>query len=200
MVLWKDLQSDQVTPPNRRGKGQGYFRYYRPDGTFKAIVAVEGKLISNGGDLPITGLPNGFQKDRSIEAVQWKDKLFIATGTELVEYDGMEAKVVEPYKPKPLEALYIGTNGLADFPDNYLEDGEGLLAINGVIPSMRYGAANQPTTFTTFITKDPAEVVEYKYEYGKKEWATGTGTENLLIGKDWSSSKTWTFTPKEPGN
>jgi hypothetical protein len=198
MVLWKDLQQKQVTPPNRRGKGQGYFRYYRPDGSFKALVAVEGKLIVNGGDLPITGLPNGFQKDRMIEAVQWKDKLFIATGTELVEYDGTTAKVAEPYKPKPLEALYVGTNGLADFPDNYLEDAEGNLAINGVIPSLRYGVANQPTTFTTFITKQPSEVVEYKYEYGKKSWSAGTGTENLLLGKDWSSSKTWDFVPREP--
>ncbi|MFE3973191.1 MULTISPECIES: hypothetical protein [unclassified Peribacillus] len=201
MVLWKDLQQQQVTPPNRRGKGQGYFRYYRPDGSFKAIVAVDGKLMLDGGDLPITGLPEGFQEERMIEAVQWKDKLFIATGTELVEYDGTLAKVVEPYRPKPLEALEIGTNGLMDFPDNYLDDGEGdLLSIMGVMPDKRIGIPNQPTTFSTFISKVAGTNIEYKYEYGMKRWAAGTGAENLLLGKDWSDSKTWMFTPSQSGD
>ena len=198
MVLWKDLQQKQVTPSNRRGHGQGYFRYYRPDGTFKALVAVEGKLIVDGGDLPITGLADGFQKDRTIEAVQWKDKLFIATGTELVEYDGTAAKVVEPYKPQPLEALYVGTNGLADFPDNYLTDGEGPLAINGVIPDKRFGVSGKPTLFTVFVTKPSDVTLEYKYEYGKRAWANTTGgTDNLLLGQDWTDSKTWSFTPQD---
>lgn len=201
MVKWKDLQQQQVTPENRRGKGQGYFRYYRSDGSFKAIVAVNGKLIVDGGDLAITGLPDGFQDERQIEAVQWKDKLFIATGTQLVEYDGTNAKVVEPYKPRPLEVLEIGTNGLMDFPDNYIEDGEGdVLSIMGVIPDKRVGIANQPTTFSTFISKVAGTGIEYKYEYGMKHWSLTTGAENLLVGKDWSDSKTWEFTPTQAGD
>lgn len=202
MAKWGDLIEKQVTPPNRRGKGQGYFRYYRPDGTFKAIVAVDGRLIADGGDLAITGLPDGFQRDRVIEAVQWKNILFIATGTELVEYDGTTAKVVEAYKPNPLEALYVGTNGLADFPDQYLDDGEGAnLAINGVIPDKRYGIVNQPTTFKAYITSeegvDAATAYEYKWQYGIKSWTTNAGIESLELGKDWSSDKEWTFTPNK---
>lgn len=204
MTKWGDLLQTQVTPPNRRGKGQGYFRYYRPDGTFKAIVAVNGRLIADGGDLTIEGLPDGFQTDHIIEAVQWKNILFIATGTELVEFDGTTAKVVEPYKPNPLEALYVGTNGLADFPDQYLEDGVGAnLAVNGVIPDKRYGAVQQPTLFKAYITSeegvDPATAYEYKWEYGLKAWSTNAGKESLLMGKDWSSNKEWEFKPSESG-
>ena len=202
MAKWKDLQMLQITPTERRGMGQGYFRYYRSDGSFKALVAVDGKLLVDGGDLPITGLPDGFQKTRPIEAVQWKDKLFIATGTELVEYDGTEAKVVEPYKPNPLEALYVGTNGLMDFPDNYLTNGTGnTLQINGVIPDKRYGIANKPTVFSVFTTKPEGMVLEYKYEYGKKDWAfANEGKDNLVVGKDWSTDSTWSFTPSSEAN
>ncbi|MGG4267437.1 hypothetical protein [Peribacillus simplex] len=200
MAVWGDLKRSQVTPANRTGKGQGYFRYYRPDGSFKSIVAVNGKLILDGGDLAIKGLPDGFQNERMIEAVQWKNRLFIATGTKLVEYDGTIAKVVEPYKPKPLEALYIGLNGLSDFPDNFMEDGESAnLQINGVVPNLQKGVVGQKTTFNTFISK-PVEInqVEYKYEYGKRSWSTNSGDiSNLKLGKDWSDSKTWGFTPTD---
>lgn len=195
MATWGSLKKFDSIPENRYGFGQGYFRFYRADGTYEAIVAVGGRLIREGGDLPIEGLPDGFQKTRQVEAVQWKDRLFIATGTKLVEYDGLTAKVVEEYKPKPLEAIYIGLNGLAEFPDDFMDDGiNNFLRIDGLIPSLRKGVAQTSTTFSTFISKPGTEEIEYKYEYRMAE------RESFVLGKDWSASKTWDFTPKEIGD
>lgn len=194
MALWSSLELGQVTPPNRRGNGQGYFRYYRPDGTFDSFVAVNGKLLRNGGDLPITGLPSGFQTNRMIEAVQYRDKLYIATGTKLVVYDGTTASVVTPHTPDPMEALYVGLNALADDPDNFIGDGTGtLLQVNGITVDKRKGILNQESTFTAFITK-PAEMnVEYFWQYKRSDADTFLPTTEA-----WSSTaKTFKFKPEE---
>lgn len=192
MALWGDLEQDQVTPMNRRGRGQGYFRYYNPDGTFHAIVAVDGKLLRNGGDLPITGLPNGFQKDRMIEAVQYGNKLYIATGSGLVQYDGVTAQVVTPYTPNPLEALYIGTNGLAPNPDQFIQDGTATdLQINGVTVNLRKGIVNTESTFTAYSSYPNGSTIEYKFEYKLKSLDT------YVLGQDWSTTKTWKFKPNK---
>ena len=196
-MLWGALQRNESIPEARKGKGQGYFRYWNSFGKFETIVAVGGRLLRDGGDLPITGLPDGFQKERMVEAVQWKDRMFIATGTKLVEYDGTTAKVVEAYKPKPLEALYVGTNGLAEFPDTWMEFGEhDNLRVDGVFPSLRKGVSGQATTFTAFISRpDPTKILEYKWEYKL------ANRETLIVGKDWTEgANKWTFTPNEIGN
>ena len=188
--MWGELVQGQLTPDNRRGKGQGYFRYYNKDGTFHSIVAVNGRLLRNGGDLPIEGLEDGFQKTRMIEAVQYLDKLYIATGTKLVVYDGREAKVVEPHRPQPLEALYVGTNALADFPDQYLDDGvEEELSIAGVTVDKRKGVVNEESTFTAYINKPEDMTVKYKFQY-KLAIA-----DTFIDGTDWQSEKTWKFIP-----
>lgn len=196
MATWGSLKKDAAIPENRYGLGQGYFRYYKENNGYETIVAVGGRLVRDGGDLSIEGLPNGFQKDRMIEAVQWQDKMFFATGTKLVEYDGMTAKVMEAYKPLPLEALYAGTNGLAEFPDNYMQDGtETFLRVDGVVPSLRLGIANTPTEFTAFISKPGAEIIQYKWEYKL------ANRETLLLGQEWSeTAKTWSFIPKDIGD
>lgn len=196
MATWASLKKDAAIPENRFGNGQGYFRYWKADGDYETIVAVGGKLIRDGGDLAIEGLTNGFQTTRMIEAVQWEDRMFIATGTKLVEYDGITAKVVEAYKPKPLEALYVGTNGLAEFPDNYMEDGvHDTLRVDGVVPSLRKGITNTPTEFTAFISKPGAEVIQYKWEYKLAK------RDTMLLGKDWTDdAKVWEFTPKDIGD
>ncbi|WP_203289853.1 hypothetical protein [Metabacillus sp. cB07] len=195
MATWGSLKKESAIPENLYGNGQGYFRYYNDNNQYHTIVAVNGKLLKDGGEIVIQGLESGFQTDRMIEAVQFKDKMFIATGTKLVEYDGTIAKVVEAYKPKPLEALYIGTNGLAENPDSYLEDGtEAFLRLEGVAPSLNKGIANTPTTFTAFVSKVNAlDVIEYKFEY------MGEGFDTFKPGKNWSTDKTWTFTPKTAG-
>src|SRR5690625_1638391 len=172
------------------GKGQGYFRFYKRDGSFHELYAIEGKLYTDSGELAIDGLPDGFQTERVIEASQLHDVLYIATGTKLVQYDGSSAKVVEPYTPDPLEALYIGTNGLADDPDNYLSDGVGgNLQIAGVTVDKRYGVVNSPSTFTVYLLKPSNMSVEYDFRFREK------GAEDWETGQDFSSSKTWAFTP-----
>jgi hypothetical protein len=176
------------------GKGQGYFRYYKDDGTFDEILAVAGKLYKGGLELPITNLVS-FQAIRPIEAIQFRDKLYLATGTKLVEYDGVEARVVVPYTPQPLEALYVGTNGLADNPDNYLQDGTAtFLAIAGVTVSKRYGVINTATEFNTYVNKPSGMIVEYRYLYRKE------GVETWTLGRDWSTDRAWNFTPNELGD
>lgn len=179
--------SRQLTAPVA-GVAQGYFRFFKTDGTFDEILAIGGKLYKNGVQLPITNLAS-FQTTRQIEAVQFRDKLYIATGTKLVEYDGTTAKVIVPYTPQPLEALYIGTNALADNPDSFITDGtSSLLRIDGITSNKRIGIANITTTFTAYVSK-PAGTVEYKWEYKK----LSSDTWSLL--KDFTADqKTMTFT------
>lgn len=196
MATWGSLKKNAAIPESLYGFGQGYFRYYKSDGTYESIVAAGGKLIRDGGVITITNLPDGFQTERMIEAVQWKDRLFIATGTKLVEYDGAEAKVVEDYKPTPFEYLYVGSNALAAFPDNFMQDGvHDNLRVEGLVPDLRKGYVGASTTFTAFISKPGAEVIEYKFEYRVKSDLT-----SLQLGQDWSTTKTWKFAPKEVGD
>jgi hypothetical protein len=176
------------------GLGQGYFRYFKADGTFDEILAINGKLYKGGLELAITGLTS-FQTTRQVEAVQHKDKLYIATGTKLVVYDGTSASVVTPYAPQPLEALYIGTNGLADNPDQYLSDGVAtFLRIEGVIPSSRYGVSNKSLDFTMYVSKPSTMNPEYRMEY-----RIAGSNDTWAIGRDWGTNKTITFTFKSVG-
>ena len=197
MATWGSLKRNESIPEALYGNGQGYFRYWNNSGKYETIIAVGGKLLRDGGFLSIEGLPEGFQTERMIEAVQWKDKMFIATGTKLVEYDGVTAKVIEPYKPKPLEALYVGTNGMAEFPDTWMEFGEhDNLRVDGVFPSLRKGVSGQTTKFTAFISRpNPDKDIEYKWEYKL------ANRDTLLLGKDWTvGANEWEFTPDELGN
>lgn len=176
---------------------QGYFRFYKTAYTFEEIIARDGQLEINGAVVPITGLVDGFQKDRFIEAVQYYDKMYFATGTKLVQYDGTEAKVVEPYAPQPLEALYIGTNALADNPNNFLSNGVGpTLQVAGVTFSSRYGVMNEPFTISAYHIQKAGVGVEYQFEYRYPFMEDGV----WHMGQDWSSSNKWTFTAVGEGD
>lgn len=171
------------------GKGQGYFRYYRQNGSFDELVAINGKLYVNGSEITIAGLPGGFQTDRKIEGAQLGDVLFIATGTKLVEYNG-SAKIVDPYMPQPLEALYVGLNALSDNPDNYITNGEStFLRIEGLKQSKRYGVVNSPTEFEVFISKPAGKTIEYKTSYQHESM------EAPALVKDWNTVSKVNFTP-----
>ena len=184
VTTWGELRFGQVTPSNRKAIGQGYFRYYRPDGSFEALVAVGGKLLLNGGDLTIEGLPDGFQKERMIEGVQYNNILYLATGTKLLQYDGTVCKIVDPYTPQPLEALYVGLNGLAEFPDQFITDGEGsILQVNGVTVDKRKGVLNEESTFKGYITKPPTMSVVYKWQVKRSE------ADTFIDQGEWVSDK-----------
>jgi hypothetical protein len=191
-----------ANPPS--GKGQGLFHYYRRDQAEPDIVmAVGGKLYlrkpneNTVTEITITGLESGFQSELPIEAVQYKDLLFIATGTKLVEYDGTTAKVVEPYKPTAMEAIYIGTNALADNPDGYIQDQEAPNLSVAIKPQKRSGVTNEICTMTAFVSK-PASItsVKYKWEYRK------VGDQTWVLGRDFTADaagKSWDFKPTSTG-
>jgi hypothetical protein len=179
------------------GKGQGYFRYYKNANEFEELEAINGQLYKNGAVLPIEGLASGFQTEKLIEAVQFQNKLWIATGTKLVEYDGTTAKVVEPYKPKPMDALYIGTNGLSENPDEFMEDGQALsMRIDGVTFSERYGIVNEDVTLTAYKSVPSDMSVEFQFEYRYPTMEEG----KWYMGQDWGSSNTWVFRTELEGD
>lgn len=184
-------------PSTKNGKAQGYFRFYKTAYDYEEIIAINGQLEIEGIVKVIEGLPTGFQTERPIEAVQYYDKMYFATGTKLIQYDGTKFSVVEPYKPQPLEALYIGTNGLADKPNEYLSDGIGsTLQLTGVIFSSRYGVMNEPFTLTAYHSKKAEDEVEYQFEYRYPFMEDG----KYHIGQDWSSSKTWSHVAEGEGD
>lgn len=194
------------------GVAQGMFQFYRtgqaiPD----SIVAIAGALyVMAAGttslvNIPITdgGTPWTFQATLPIEAVQYQGVLFVATGTKLVEVSYAAsvwtAKTVTPYTPTVMEAIYIGTNGLAANPNSYVQDGVSTsLQVNGIQPATRQGAINTDTVMTAYISK-PAGItsVDYQWEYKKSQDAAWT------IGRVWTTGtpgKTWTFNQPTAGN
>lgn len=196
-------------PEDATGKVQGYFRLYLENGVIHELRAVGGRLYGDEGHIPIEGLEDGFQAERQIEAVQYRKELYIATGSGLVMYDGETAKLVEPYKPDPLEALYVGTNGLAENPDQYLQDGEAsFLRLDGVTFSMRYGVINTPVTLSAYVSKPSEMTVEYRFMYKKeidmeddwkefRGWSTERSAEFV---PDDATSYQFKITAREKGN
>lgn len=182
---------------SQQGFAQGSFRYYHSANHFTEIEAVNGHFEIDGEVKVIENLEDGFQSERQIEGVQFGDKMYFATGTKLVEFDGEKFKVVEPYKPQPLEALYIGTNGLAPNPNDFMQDGVyEFLRIDGVTFSKRYGVVNEPVTLTAYVSKPHDVEVEFQFEWRYAFMEEGKWVE----GQAWSSKKTWDFTPDASGD
>lgn len=120
---------------------QGMFFFYRenePKPDF--IFAVNGRLYAKKhnsnivSQLTITGLKNPstgaatttFQTTRDIEAAQYYDQLYVATGYDLVKvtYNGTSfiAEAVTPYEPNSNELKFIGTNALLGYAMGDKED------------------------------------------------------------------------------
>lgn len=171
------------------GKGQGMFYFYRygqdmPD----IIVAVSGKLYNLATSQQIVIMngttPFTFQTDLPVEAVQYRDSLFVATGTKLVEvtYDAeFRAKVVEPYKPTVLEVINIGSNAIADSPSTWIQGKDGpTVMIEGITTSVPKGAVNAAVTFTAHVVKPSNVEVGYQFSYRK----TGTGPFGNTVSTD----------------
>lgn len=187
--------------PTPSGRGQGGFFYYKKgEAEPELLLAIGGKLYRRKGNtlehVPIVGLES-FQDQLPVSAVQYNDYLFIATGTKLVEYDGEQAKVVEPHMPTPQEAIFIGTNALADDPDAWIEDkvSDELQAL-GIQPSKNVATVNKEVKFTAFVSKPEGMIVLYKWDWKKSDdvqWTEGQGWTEGIAGK------TWTFTFDEEG-
>jgi hypothetical protein len=173
------------------GISQGLFLYADPVSS-QVIEAVGGKLykVSSGvyTNLPITGLATGFQTTRTIEAVQYRNKLYIATGSGLVTYDGTTAALLAAYQPTGHEALYTGTNGYALNPDTYLTDttNSSSNTILGLKTDQRYGVINKAVTFTAYVDKIVSDTLEYQFS---SKYMTDP---KYYVWQPWSSLKTYT--------
>jgi hypothetical protein len=179
--------NDPSTPIS--GLTQGKWRYANLAGGTD-IVAINGNLYSVVNNsytkIPITGLTNGFQTSREINAVQLRDKMYFATGSGIVVYDGSTASLTIAYAPNGLEALYIGTNGYSATPDTYLSDMTGAAdVILGVIPDQRYGVINQNVNFTCYIEQISGDSLEYLWEIKQILDA------DYIVSQTWSTSKQW---------
>lgn len=188
------------------GVAQGVFPFYRtgqpgPD----LIFAVSGNLyVMPNGLTTLTlisltdgGSPFTFQTTLPIEATLFQGSLFVATGTKLVEvaYNSgtgtWSGVTVTPYTPTVMEAIYIGTNGLATNPSQYIQDGvSASLQVVGIQPATRQGTVNTDTLMTAYISK-PAGMasVDYQWEYKKSSdsaWTVGKVWAALAAGKTWN--------------
>lgn len=165
-----------------------------PVGTFAATptVSYQYELAS----LPISGLSGGYQTTRPIESVQYNGTLYIATGTQLCQYDGTTMSVVTPYTPTPMEAIFTGLNGLASNPSNYISDTTQTSGINvtAIVPQYTTGGAvNQGNKFTAYVDYVSGDGIDYQWQYqtpGSTTWTTG-----LAFAGTAGTNKSWTFTP-----
>jgi hypothetical protein len=166
---WAQLMETALLPS---GTSQGYFRYYKSDGSYDEIVAISGQLYKNTVLLPITGLAS-FQATKQIEAVQYGGTIYFATGTKVVQYDGTTCKVVDAYLPTTQEMTVIGANALATDPEAHLQDTIGLVpAIDYVYPTKPSGVVNTAITVKIFYTKISGESYESSVQIQKASATT----------------------------
>jgi hypothetical protein len=159
------------------GTPQGYFRYYKVDGTYDEIFAISGKFYINSSTTPVSGI--SFQATKPIEAVQFGLTSYFATGTKLMQYDGTTLKEVVPYTPTTLEMLYVGTNALFDDPTGHLTDTTGLVAsIDQAIPN----GTGKAITVQVFCTVISGETYQFSIQYKKS-----TDTKEFLSPTAWGN-------------
>jgi hypothetical protein len=204
-------------------KAQGVFQYRQRTGSTLVtyfVAAIDGRLyIKDTGVQAWTEVivyeedgttPTTFQATRDIDAAQYGDKLYIATGSFLCELHwtgtAWSAKKVTPYQPTVMEALYIGTNALADEPNLYIQDGTpGQLNVTGIQitdpdtdNTLISGAVNKNLDLTAFITKAASgDTIEYQWEVKKSSETTWPGTPAQAFD---ATKKTWTYMPTEATN
>jgi hypothetical protein len=148
------------------GTPQGYFRYYKADGTYDEIFAISGQFYINNSTTPVSGV--SFQATKPIEAVQFGLTTFIATGTKLMQYDGTTLKNVDPYTPTTMEMTYIGTNGLFDDPTAHLTDTVGLVAsIDQVVPLYSDPTSSKFVLVQVYCTEVTGELYEFSVQCKK---------------------------------
>jgi hypothetical protein len=206
-TTFENVDLDGINPRLRSGRirlgtagtsgfAQGMFFFYQINAIAPhIIVAAFGRLYrivaGNSIEIPITDGTNPFtfQTDRTVEAVQYRETLYIATGTKLVELwidtdDTFKARTITPYTPTVMEAIYIGTNAMADNPSGYIQDGTAsVLALTGIQPDRQKSAINLPVEFTAFIDKrvSYSGTHDFKWEYKK------TAETDFKLISDWQA-------------
>jgi hypothetical protein len=171
---------------------QGLFTFVNNAETV-LIVAIGGKLYyarptstSYGSwtQIPITdGGVSGFtfQETDCIEAVQYADWMYIATGTKLVRAQvyqdslGVTQKsaetVVDQYKPTSQQALYVGLNSMNTTPSAFLVDNNagpaGAITALGIYSADILLQINYNHQFTAYRTAPYSGGCDYQWSYKK---------------------------------
>lgn len=104
------------------------------------------------------------------------------------------ANTVIPYTPTTMEAIYIGTNGLATNPNSYVQDLNTATTATayGIAPDKRVGWVQNPITLTGYYNAPAGWSIDYLWEYKKSTDSTWTQGQAYATG---SAGKTWKFTP-----
>lgn len=141
-----------------------------------------------------------FQNKFKIEAIQYKNTMYMATGTRFIEikeqYDGsILATIVRPYKPNSIEYTQIGTNLLSFVPSVHVKtENKGVAtAIHNIVPLkegsqeiviktvMTYGGGETKNDYR-FKWEKSSDGIEYEpvyFEDIKSEFKN-----NISLGKD----------------
>lgn len=154
----------------------------------ETVTAIGGRFFVDGeerhvvDDIPI-------QTERTMEAVEYGDKLYIASGSGLLVYNGSTIAKVTPYIPDNLETLYIGSNALIDNPYTISDEEQSVVELKTIQFSRRYGMTNKDITLQVSVGKPSGLAVEYKFE--RRNVRDKEGYWFTL--KDWSEDSFVTF-------
>lgn len=182
----------------------GRLYYARPSGT--AYGAWAQINITDAGS------PFTFQTTDAVEAVQYNEWLYVATGTKLVRAKvylsagspvATAETVVDQFKPTSQEALYVGLNALNTTPTAFLTDLTTASTISiealGIYCNVLKPAINTSVSFTAYRKTNnnvPTDTdTDYRWYYKKSEDTSWT----LLIAYGApNANKTYTMQFAEP--
>jgi len=170
---------------------QGLFKFVNNAETC-LIAAVNGRLYysrpsgtnyGNWVNIPIldAGAAFTFQTTDYVEAVQYGEWLYVATGTKLVRCQvylsagtptASAETIVDQYKPSSQEALYIGLNALNTNPTAYLVDNTtgaaGTIEALGIGLVNPYFSINVANTLTAYVKTSAADLPNVQYAWAYK--------------------------------
>lgn len=182
---------------------QGLFKFVNNFETV-LIAAVEGKLFysrptdtsatqyGNWVQISVTdaGSAFTFQTTDYVEAVQYGEWMYVATGTKLVRCQVYQTgatttatgeTVVDQYKPSSQEALYVGLNALNTNPLAYLVDnttgGAGTLEALGIGLVTPFFSINVANTLTAYVKTSAADLPNVQYSWAYKLSSDTTWTD-----------------------
>lgn len=113
-----------------------------------------------------------FQNKFKIEAIQYKDKMYVATGTRIIQIDeqyisSLVASVVSPYKPNSIEYKNIGPNLLSYIPSVHVElKSKGVATqIHNIIPLKKSSGKISINAVFTFAEGETEKDYRMKWEH-----------------------------------
>lgn len=184
----------------------GLLYYARPNITGEYGAWVNIPMTNNGSSF-------SFQIVDYVEAVQYENWLYIATGTKLVRCQVYQdslgvtqasaTTIVDQFKPTSQEAVYVGLNSLNTTPSAYLVDNNagtaGAITALGIYSSNILLRINYNHQFTAYRTAPYVNGCDYQWSYkktGDTTWIPFTGVYGSWIT---GGNKTAQFNIPEAG-